>query len=254
MNRMSSGIVSICAALILLAAAPGRAAEIVLEWDPASDPRVAGHVVYWGTESGRYTESSRDRGHEIGAGETRYTATDLPADAPIYFVVTSVDAAGRIGPFSNEAARPRIGIPEPDFVEGFGPCGCATVSGLAATKSRVEIFANGIAVGETRADDGGRWRVSVDLTPAGEGRISLVARSTGADSPTVFGWSEARTVVVPGDLDGDGETGLADAILALQATTGHSPCGLSPICEATGDGRIGLSDAIFLLQRTAGLR
>lgn len=242
------------AALLILSAGTARAADATLSWDPVSAPSVVEYVVFWGPESGVYTASSRARGHVVPAGETTYVATGLPAGAPTYFAVVSVDDRGRTSDFSNEAARPEIRSPEPGFAARFGPCGCADVSGTAAAESPVALFADGVPVGETRADGAGLWRTSVDLTPVGEGPVALVARSTGAESPAVPGQAVRRTNPIPGDLDGDGGTGLADAILALRLAAGHAGCGLSPACEITGDGRVGLLDAVFLLQRTAGLR
>jgi hypothetical protein len=241
-------------AFVLAAPVVATAAAVALAWEPSPDPRVVGYVVHWGPESGRYIHSSRDRGHDIGADETGYTVTGLPADAPTYFVVASVDAAGRSSEFSNEAARPEIRSPGPGFVARFGPCGCTTLSGAAAAESRVALFADGLSVGETRADGAGRWAASVDLTPAGDGPVTLVARATGAESFPVSGRAAPRTAAVPGDLDGDGGVGLSDAILALGLTVGRPGCGLSPACEVGGNGRIGLTDAVYLLQRAAGLR
>ncbi|MGD9350717.1 MAG: hypothetical protein PVF71_13735, partial [Desulfobacterales bacterium] len=38
-----------------------NAASVGLEWDPNSEPELAGYKIYWGTSSGNYT-SSKDVG------------------------------------------------------------------------------------------------------------------------------------------------------------------------------------------------
>ena len=58
---------------------------------------------------------------------------------------------------------------------------------------------------------------------------------------------------VKGDLSGDGETGLADAILALQTLTGTEilpACAVSLI-DVNSDGKIGLAEVIYNLQKAA---
>ena len=61
---------------------------------------------------------------------------------------------------------------------------------------------------------------------------------------------------VKGDLSGDGETGLADAILALQTLTGTEilpACAVSFI-DVNDDGKIGLAEVIYILLDVAGMR
>jgi len=244
-------LVSLISLLALTFSRPATAADVVLEWDPPNDSRVAGHIVYWGSESGRYAQSSRDRGDVLLRADTRYTVVGLSDAAPVYFAVVSVDAAGRASEFSNEAARPRISSPPAGFAARFGPCGCVRVSGSAAAESVVRLFANNLLVGETVADGSGNWSAPMDLAPAGAGAVELVARATGADSLAVSGRALPRENRTAGDLDGDGGVGLGDVVVALQLLAGGLACGLAPDCEVTGDGRIGLPDAIFLLREVA---
>jgi hypothetical protein len=70
-------------------------------------------------------------------------------------------------------------------------------------------------------------------------------------------WTEWAPPAVPGDLNGDGQVGLADAILALRVMVSIPlPAGTAanPAAEVSGGGRIGPSDAIYILQQAAGLR
>jgi hypothetical protein len=64
---------------------------------------------------------------------------------------------------------------------------------------------------------------------------------------------------LPGDLDGNQEVDLADAILGLQVMSGKKPTGLradfaSSGADVGGDGKIGMEDVIYILQKTSGLR
>jgi fibronectin type 3 domain-containing protein len=64
---------------------------------------VVGYRVYYGRASGSYLQA-------IGAGlnagsSTAFTVNALPAGSTYYFVVTSVDGAGRESAYSNEATK-----------------------------------------------------------------------------------------------------------------------------------------------------
>jgi len=56
----------------------------------------------------------------------------------------------------------------------------------------------------------------------------------------------------PGDFNRDGNTDLADAIIALQICTGIKPTvSINKTAEVNGDARIGVEDAIYILQQIA---
>ncbi len=70
------------------------------------------------------------------------------------------------------------------------------------------------------------------------------------------GWLDDPVI---GDLNGNGEVNLTDAILALQVVVGANPSAIRSDYAASGadvdgDGKIGLAEAIYALQKTAGLR
>ena len=67
--------------------------------------------------------------------------------------------------------------------------------------------------------------------------------------------------VFPGDMNGDGEINLLDAVLAFQFTAGLMPVpgslqeGYAPTAgDVDDDGKIGLSEGLFILQKVAGMR
>jgi hypothetical protein len=57
-----------------------------------------------------------------------------------------------------------------------------------------------------------------------------------------------------GDVSGDGELSLEDAILALKVTTGLSAGAISADKDVNADGRIGLPEALYVIQSLSGLR
>jgi Tol biopolymer transport system component len=64
------------------------------------------------------------------------------------------------------------------------------------------------------------------------------------------------TIGGAGDVNGDGQVDMADAILALQVGAGNLPAGTVAMKEAdvNGNGRIGAEEALYILQKAAGLR
>ena len=62
------------------------------------------------------------------------------------------------------------------------------------------------------------------------------------------------TLILKGDVDGDGDVDLGDAILALKVAAGLSPEGINLNADVNGDGKIGLAEFIYILQYIAGLR
>jgi cyclophilin family peptidyl-prolyl cis-trans isomerase len=58
-----------------------------------------------------------------------------------------------------------------------------------------------------------------------------------------------------GDIDGDGNVDLVDAILALKALTAVNPFSSIPeTADVNGDGKIGFEEAMYTLQVTSGIR
>ena len=73
-----------------------HAASIDLEWDPNTEPELAGYKIYWGTSSGNYTSS-------IDVGKTTtYTLSGLDEGETYYFAATAYDGDGNESGFSNQ--------------------------------------------------------------------------------------------------------------------------------------------------------
>ncbi len=91
---------------ILLSAATVYAGEATLTWDPPTTNAdgtpltdLAGYKVYYGTESGNYSQS-------IDVGNvTTYTVSGLTNGQTYYFAVTAYDTSGNESDYSNERAK-----------------------------------------------------------------------------------------------------------------------------------------------------
>ncbi|MGD9081295.1 MAG: fibronectin type III domain-containing protein [Desulfobacterales bacterium] len=73
-----------------------NAASVGLEWDPNTEPELAGYKVYWGTSSGNYT-SNMDVGNT-----TTCTISELDEGKTYYFVVTAYDDNNNESGYSNQ--------------------------------------------------------------------------------------------------------------------------------------------------------
>jgi|APLow6443716910_1056828.scaffolds.fasta_scaffold448192_1 hypothetical protein len=72
----------------------------------------------------------------------------------------------------------------------------------------------------------------------------------------VVGNCVSQTVIafnLKGDINGDSDVNLTDAILALQIIAGLKPT-VYIQNEVNNDGRIGLAEAIYAMQKVAGLQ
>lgn len=90
--------------LMLLTAITTLAYSVTLAWDPNTEPDIAGYRMYYGTESGVYTQI-------INVGNvTNYTVTNLNVGPIYYFAVTCYNTSGLESEFSNEVS---FGYPVP---------------------------------------------------------------------------------------------------------------------------------------------
>ena len=83
-------------ALCVMPLSAAYAASVDLEWDPNTEPELAGYKIYWGTASGNYT-SSKD------AGKTpTCTVTGLDEGKTYYFAATAYDGSSNESGYSNQ--------------------------------------------------------------------------------------------------------------------------------------------------------
>ncbi|MGD2186698.1 MAG: fibronectin type III domain-containing protein [Desulfobacterales bacterium] len=87
--------------IVLLCALPlsvAHAAYVDLEWDPNTEPELAGYKIYWGTASGNYS-FSKDAGKN-----TTCTVSGLDEGKTYYFAATAYDANGNESGYSNQVS------------------------------------------------------------------------------------------------------------------------------------------------------
>ncbi|MCX6574800.1 MAG: dockerin type I repeat-containing protein, partial [Candidatus Aminicenantes bacterium] len=111
--------------------------------------------------------------------------------------------------------------------------------------------------------------ITSGFTGSGNGTVAFaVAANTAADQRTgtisigdkTFTVTQPGTsTVLKGDINGDGNVNLADAILALQVNAGMAPSGIrsgyaASGADVNGNGKVGEAEAIYILQYVAGLR
>ena len=100
---------------------------------------------------------------------------------------------------------------------------------------------------------GGTYYWTVMTTPAiNPSYVSAYVNTEGSMSNRVM-YRFTLQPPVTGDVSGNGEVNLADAILALQVVSGFKPAVTLPR-KVTTDNRIGLPEAIYILQEVSGLR
>ena len=89
--------------------------------------------------------------------------------------------------------------------------------------------------------------------------LILVAAVYAADETDTVVFKPAATRDSPaseitGDIDGDGEVGLADVLLAVKVLAGLVPDqAVNMAGEVNGDARIGVAEAGYVFQKIAGL-
>jgi hypothetical protein len=85
--------------LIILFVVPvsaANAASVDLQWDPNSEPELAGYRVYWGTSSGNYSASK-----DVGKTTTT-TITGVEEGKTYYFAATAYDGLNNESEYSNQ--------------------------------------------------------------------------------------------------------------------------------------------------------
>ena len=121
------------ACCMFVASARAEAASVTLAWDPNGEADLAGYIVLFGTQSGRY-----DRVLEVG-NTTTWTFTEAEVNKTYYFVVQAVNTSGARSEFSAEVAATIGGNGE--VQPGPNPTPPGTGTRLAVNRSSFTIGA-----------------------------------------------------------------------------------------------------------------
>src|SRR5205823_1590660 len=112
--------------------ASGTPGSARLQWTASTDDLgVASYNVYRSTSSG-FVPSAQNR---VGSTSSTAFVDSLLAAGTYYYVVRAVDAAGNVGPFSNEAPAVVTADAVPPTVSLTAPAPAATVSGSVELKA-----------------------------------------------------------------------------------------------------------------------
>ncbi len=75
-----------------------------------------------------------------------------------------------------------------------------------------------------------------------------------ATQPGKITISQASSEEDRGDVNGDKEINLTDAVLALKVACGMKPAGINIGADINKDGKIGLQEAVFIIQKVSEVR
>jgi Fibronectin type III domain len=89
---------AVAALMVLPMLVTAASTSTIITWNPSTDPNVTGYNIYYGTQSGNYT-------NEISVGNVTNAAVgNLSSGTTYYFAAKSRDDAGDQSAFSNEAS------------------------------------------------------------------------------------------------------------------------------------------------------
>ena len=178
---------------------------LTLKWDPSPDPRVAGYIVYAGTQSGKYTSS-----FNVGT-ETSFTYRVLP-EQQYFFAVASYAPGLTVGPVSAEvagAAHAVTLLSDPgNQVTALGSPTELQLLGMDSFEGTLTFSAAGLPPGIDI--DNSTGRVSGTPTTAGNYVVTVSASDGLSLATQTFTWTISApdstppvvTVTMPGPSNG----------------------------------------------------
>jgi hypothetical protein len=205
------------------------AVSVKLAWDPNPEPNIAGYRIYYGSQSGVYSNS-------VDTGpSTEVTLTSLAKGTTYYIVVTAYNSAGYESLPSGEAVfdaptnqLPVVQLTSPSNGSEFNAPGSVTLSANASDGdghvTRVEFYVDAVKVAQSTAppytvawnakvpgdhtisaigyDDDGSGSIASATVVAREFAISSIRRMTNGSVELTISGAARRTnqVFVSNDL------------------------------------------------------
>jgi hypothetical protein len=207
---------TLVAAMLLWGGAAHAATTLTLAWDPSPEP-VTGYVVYWGTQSGIFTQSM-----DVGKTTTATITPTIP-NVSYFFVVKAYNAAGMSGPSSQVGAwygtvsrTPSLSFMG-DF-DGDGKSDPTIYRGNTGEWYASRSSNNSLMYQPWGAPALGDIPVPADYDGDGKTDIAIYRGTTGQwfinqsrDGYRAVAWGAPamRDLPVPADYDGDGKADIA---------------------------------------------
>src|SRR5262245_23901395 len=166
--RTCARVALIIGAVLLLVPALAHAASVILEWDRNSDGLTAGYYVYYGTQSGNYSDTV-----DIGSSTSALVYLNDPS-ATYYFAVQAYSATGEKSPLSPEIAWLQNGAPNGGTPTSGTPSAQAPT--LLNPGSMTTVVGQSVNVPLSASDPGGlALTYSVNGLPPGLALVSFGA-------------------------------------------------------------------------------
>lgn len=170
-----------------------------------------------------------------------------PASANVSLMheITQVDGTGLTGVFISNPKLNRMVLFSSDY-NGITPTGTIIYSYPSASRTLNLVF---------DLAPGSGYRVSVD-TSGNQQAVTLIPDSNGiyiTSSQGVLKFTLPETEAILGDVNGDGNLTIADAVTALK-TLAHLNVTVNMAADVNGDRKIGIEEAAYILEKVAGMR
>jgi dihydroxyacetone kinase DhaKLM complex PTS-EIIA-like component DhaM len=154
--------------VIVFISMPVQAGQVELSWTaPATPPEFDKYRIYWGEETGNYTQHQ-----EVDRGTTSVTISNLTNKKSYYFAATTVAASGQESEYSNEVSAyldvdtDMDGILDQEELNVYG-----------TDPNRADTDGDGINDGDELAFWKDQWNQDAD----GDGLINLLDRDADGD-------------------------------------------------------------------------
>ncbi len=185
--------------------ATAAGSTVNLTWSAATDNvGVTGYNIHRSTTSG-FAPSAANKIAQVAS--TSYSDTSFSSSGTYFYLVTAQDAAGNVGPPSNQSSASVVVDTTPPAVSITAPAGGASVSGTVTVTANatdnvaiagVQFLLDGANLGAEQTGAGPNYSVSWNTTGTVNGAHTLTARARDGAGNTVTSSPVSVTVVNAG--------------------------------------------------------